>query len=100
MAAAAESGSVVIRYPGGKARSASFCDAPKQLLVLQLVLHEAQHRSERGLVAEAVRTPKLQHLGVDAAFDQAEEIRVGAALHLTEQTLLSFVEERQLRHQR
>ena len=57
-------------------------DAAEQRLVLELLVGEADQRLERDLVAERVLAADLEHLGADEALDQAEQVRVGAALHL------------------
>jgi hypothetical protein len=64
-------------------------DAPEQLLVLELLVGEADDRLERGLVAEGVVAADLGHLGADEALDQAEHVGVGAALHLAEEARLA-----------
>ena len=63
-------------------------DAAEQLLVLQLLVAEADQRLERDLVAEPVVAAQLEHLGVDEALDQAEDVGVGAALDLAHEPLL------------
>ncbi len=63
-------------------------DAPEHLLVLDLLVGEADERLERDLVAQHVVAAHVDDLGGDEALDQAEDVRVGAALHLREETSL------------
>ena len=53
--------------------------------MLELVVGEADQGFERVLVVERVRAALVQHLGADEAFDEAEDVGVGAALDLREQ---------------
>jgi hypothetical protein len=75
-------------------------DPAEQRLVLELLVAEPHQRLERDLVAEPVLTADLEHLGVDEALDQAEQVGVGPALHLAHEALLGRAEEEQLVDQR
>ena len=75
-------------------------DAAEQFLVLQFLIAEAHQRLERHLVAEPVLPGDLQHLGADVSLDEAEDVGVGAALHLREQSALGAGEEGELVHLR
>ena len=68
-------------------------DAAKQLLVLELLVAEADQRLERHLIAEQVLPTELEHLRVDEALDEAEDVRVGAALNLAQQPSLGRAQE-------
>ena len=70
-------------------------DAAEQLLVLELLVAEADERLERDLVAEPVLAGELEHLGADVALDEPEDVGVGAALHLAQQAALRVREERE-----
>ena len=70
-------------------------DAAEQLLVLQLLVAEADQRLERDLVAEPVVAAELEHLGVDEALDQAEDVGVGAALDLAHEALFAGRQRRE-----
>jgi hypothetical protein len=65
-----------------------FLDAAEQRLVLELLVGEADDGLERGLVAERVLAADLEHLRGDEALDQAEQVRIGAALHLAQRAAL------------
>jgi len=62
-------------------------DKAEQRLVLQLLVTEPYQRLERNLVAEPVILAQLQHLGIDEALDQTEDIGVGAALDMADEPL-------------
>ena len=62
-------------------------DAAEQRLVLQLLVAEPHQRLERNLVAEPVVVAQFEHLGVDEALDQPEDVGVGAALDLADEPL-------------
>src|SRR5690606_2581190 len=68
-------------------------DPSKQLLVLELLVGEADQRLESDLIAEPVLAADLQHLGGDEALDQAEDVGVGPALDLAQQPALRGIEE-------
>jgi len=76
--------------------SAASSSTREQLLVLQLLVGEADDRLHRGLVAERVAAADLEHLAADEALDEREHVGVGAALHLAEQAPLSAAEELEL----
>ena len=71
----------------------TFLDAPEHLLVLDLLVAEADQRFQCGLIAEPVLAAHFQHLGGDEALDQAEDVGVGAALDLAQKALLVLAEE-------
>ena len=71
-------------------------DAAEQLLVLQLLVGEADQRFERGLIAEPVVAADLEHLRADEALDQAEHVGVGAALHLAQKARFARAQKIQL----
>ena len=68
-------------------------DPAEQLLVLELLVAEADQRLQRGLVAEPVVTADLENLGVDEAFHEPEQERVGSTLHLREQARFGLGEK-------
>jgi hypothetical protein len=71
-------------------------DATEKGLVLQLLVAKPNQRLERNLVTEPVIVAQLQHLGVDEALDQPENIGVGAALDLTDEPLFVGRQSREL----
>ena len=62
-------------------------DEAEQRLMLQLLVAEPYQRLQRDLVAEPVILAQLQHLGIDEALDQTEDIGVGATLDLADEPL-------------
>src|SRR5206468_2559057 len=69
-------------------------DPPKQLLVLQLFVGEANQRLERALIAQPVVVAYLEDLGAYEALDQAEDVGVRTSLDLRQQAALVGTEER------
>ncbi len=59
--------------------------APEQLLVLDLLVREANQPFERELVAKDLCTALLEHLGADEALDQSKDVGVGSALDLAKE---------------
>ena len=70
-------------------------DPAEQGLVLEFLVAKAHQRLERDLVAEPVIVAQLQNLGVDEAFDQAEDVGVGPALDLADEPLLAGRQRRE-----
>ena len=57
--------------------------------MLQLLVAEPHQCLERDLVAEPVIVAQFEHLGVDEALDQPEDVGVGAALDLAHEPLFA-----------
>jgi hypothetical protein len=74
-------------------------DPPEQDLVLDLLVAEPHQGLQRILVAQRVLPAHVDQLGGDEAFDQAEDVGVGAALDLAHEAHLGR-RKRQLACQR
>ena len=68
--------------------------------MLDLVVGEAHQRFERVLIVERMCAALIEHLGADEALDQAEDVRIGAALDLAEQPRVVGGQERDRVHAR
>ena len=64
--------------------------------MLELLVAEADQGFERRLVPEPVIAAHFEHLRVDEALDQTEQVGVGAALHLAQQAALGLTKETEL----
>jgi hypothetical protein len=87
-ASATSLGSAITHVAVGHVRADHGLDAAEQFLVLEFLVAEADQRLERDLVAQPVIAADLEHLGVDEALHQAEDVGVGAPLDLADQPLL------------
>src|SRR5215469_9249701 len=60
-------------------------DAAEQLLMLEFFITEANQRLQSDLVTGPVKFAQLKNLAVDETFHQAEDVRIGPSLNLTEE---------------
>jgi hypothetical protein len=74
--------------------------ATEEFLVFEFVVGETDQCLHRVLVVERMRTALVQHLGADEAFDEAEDVGIGAALDLAQEPGVLCREERDRVHAR
>lgn len=68
--------------------------------MLELLLAEAHQRFDRDLIIEAMAARELEHLDVDVALDESEDVGVAAALHAARKPAFALSQEVECRYQR
>src|SRR5215469_7507605 len=63
-------------------------DMPEKFLMFQLFIAKADESLQRNLISQPVVATELQHLCIDEAFDQTENVCIRAALNLTQISLV------------